>query len=1847
MKNFKNNTYLLIALTMALAFVFVFIPGCGKDEKPAPPQEISYSPKTASIISHTTSGSISPTGDIQVTFVQPEITDNLVNTQIKKNIFRFKPSIDGTASWRDRRTIVFKPNEKLPFRRSYTAEFNYNELIPKYKDEEPLKFAFTTGGREIANITGDFELQKPNDPNTLYFKGEIAFTEPTPIDDVKDAVSLSSQSQSPTLEWMEKEKERTFNFKTQPFTRGDKTETFTLKVEKDDLQLSQSIENTFTLEPLQDLKILEIRRFDEGKKPGMEIRFSDILDPNQDITGLVRVEPNLNFVFKTVDKSIFLTGDFTYGQAYSLRISGIHTKWGTTLPKEIVKQVDFEDQKPQVSFLSDGLFLPTANEQKVGFKTINVKNVKLNVKKVFESNLGQFLQSQSIDAKRQRSDRFYDYDIERVGVTVADKKLNIGDTKNQWLTHMLDLKQLIPTGEKGLFLIELTFTRDDMLYSGLSNDKNKYYYGRDYYSNPNSYGYLYRYGTISKPVIVSDIGLTYKAGGSKHLVFATYLPDASPMPGVTVTLRTYQNQVIDQKQTDSDGKALFEAVNGTVFYIEGEKNNQRSMVKPADMGWNLSTFDTDGEVVDVEKTRAFIYTERGVYRPGDPVHLSVIARNKDNTFPKDHPVTLEIYNPKNQLIVKQTMLEGEDGFYSFKFKTDADDLTGNWRAKVIVGSTVFYHTLKIETVVPNRLKVTIEPEKKELSPEDRQIKLDLSSIYLFGAPAANLSAEVEITMSHRLKTFPKYHGFSFNNESMTFQSVTTNVFNSTLDGNGKASTAWQYPVLTFAPSAAVAQISAKVYEKGGRFTRNDLNIPIDPYRYYVGIEKPKFQYGYGYSQVGTPLQVNAILLSREGTPTAGRPLVYNIYKNSRYWWWEYDRREDFRVRFKKDRYTTQIKEGKIISKNLPETISFTPEDSGEYFIEITDTEGGHRAGFFISAYYWGDAPTGMEGAGTLTLKSDKEKYSPGDTASITFPAPKDGTVFVSVEKANTILHSFVEKADPGSNAEQTITIPLTPEMMPNVYVSVSIIQPLEQAANDRPLRTYGVIPLLVEDPGTRLPLTIKMPDKLKPNGSFDVTVETGDKKPAQFTIAVVDEGLLDLTRFLTPDPWASFFKKQKLGIRTADLFALVIGAHKGDIFRLFSIGGDMAEDYRTSQTEPGKVQRFKPVSLFKGPLKTDKKGSAKISFDMPDYIGSVRVMVVAADGTRYGCAQKTVPVKTELMVLPTLPRVMGPGDKFIVPVTVFAMDENIKNVDVSIRVKGPVKVEGADRQTLEFDKPGERDAAFTLQVQPAVGNASVVIEAKGGKYKVEKKTEINIRPYSPRIYSSETKECLPKGSVKITIPDRGIEGTNHASISVMRRPRLNIEHRLDWLIQYPYGCIEQTTSAVFPQLYLKDLIKNTMDDEKEIDNNINEGIQRLRRFQLPSGGFTYWPGNRDVCIWGTNYAGHFLVEAKKLGYNVPDDLLKGWERFQQSMALTTTDYLMSRVYRLYVLALAGSPQVGPMNLLKENHLKEMTNAEKWMLAATYRLAGSKNTAEAIFKEAALEVKEYTETGGSYGSRVRDLGIILEALTLFEDWNKADTVYEEILEEVSGSYWYSTQTLGYSLLAVGKYIRANAGDFRGEKPLLSGYIKLPGKKNIPFNTDKLKFSQVIESGFGKEAEVFLDEKTNLKRGFVVMEWNGVPVVPDVKEESSNLWLNVEWVDDNGMAIDPAQIKQGTTFWGHFKVGLSGYTRSRVEELALVQVLPSGWEIENIRLFNEAVPQWMKKWNLNREEYLDIRDDRVMWFFDMWKYNESYDFVVKLNAVTAGEFILPPTLFEAMYDNKFKAVRQGKFVRVTAR
>lgn len=1835
-----------------LLLLGVLLFACGKKEQHAQ-QTLTYSLETASLVSHATAGLITAAEPIRVRFVAPVIPRQQIGQPVPQPVFTFQPAIAGQAAWEDERTLVFQPAGLLPQRQQYRGSLDIAALLPQQRQATPLELQFEVAPRELLRVDADFEPVASDDPSRVTLSGTVTFTANAELDDLRKAARLASGRQRLSLNWRPGGDGRSFNFESEPIQRGESARRFTLQIAAEPLAISAPFDQNFELPPRSELQVQAVNTTERGTTPHIEIVFSDAIDSRQNLAGFVTVTEDgatRELQVKAQGKKLFVSGALAFGRHYELTINpGIRSRWGTVLAQPHNQTVEFADLKPQMQFVSDGVFLPDANQRRLRFRTMNLRQVRLQIKQVFESNLGQFLQTERLHSLKGRSEPFNDYFVQRVGVEVITDSLLIGDTRNQWLQHELDLRKLIGSNDRGLYLVELRFEHSDMLYGDPDqmrpeNRRRNWSWGDDYYSNPYSPGYLYQNGQIHKPLILSDIGLIAKQGRDRHLVFARRIADATPLRDVAITLRSYQNQIIARQNTDANGRAEFARLQGEVFLIEGEKDGQRSVLKLNEMAWNLSSFDTGGQDTPAGGTRAFLYTERGVYRPGDEINLAAIVRNENGTFPDNHPVTLKLYNPRNQPVHEQTLRSATVGFYAFTLRTSDDDPTGNWRAELLAGTQTFSRTIKIETVVPNKLKVRIEPEKSPLAADDRTLRLNLQADYLFGAPGAGLQASVEMTILSAEKRFDAFPNFSFSNEAVDFKPIQSVLFSGQLDANGRAVITQALPALAGAPSALKAVLTAEVLDRGGRPNRQSLLLPIEPYRVYAGIQKPELDYG--YTRTGTPLRLPVVAVNPGGKAVAGRTLTYRIYRSVANWWWEYDNFDEFRLRFKSDRNAELIDNGTLISSAAQVPLTFTPENRGLYLIEVQEGSSGHSAAFFLNAYPWGELPAGGQDAGTLALKSDKASYRPGEQALISFPVPERGMALISVEAENQVLQSEWRQLD-GSTNELFVPIRTTAAMLPNAYVSVAVVQPHAQAENDRPIRLYGVLPLQVEDPATRLPLTLTLPDILAPKQPFDVTVQTGDGKPAQFTLAVVDEGLLDLTAFKTPDPWQVFYSKRRLGVKTFDLYAYVIGANRGDVFRTFAIGGDMLADGIDGDAIERR-RRFEPVSLFRGPLKTDRNGRATVRFEMPNYVGSVRAMVIAADGSRYGHADKTVPVKSDLMLSATLPRVLGPEDRITVPVTVFGMREGLGDVRVAIAAEGPVALAGERERVVNFSKVGEQEVFFELQARPAVGDARITITATAGSHRAEDVTNLQIRPSSPRIFGSDARELQPGNSLTLAVPEAGIPGSNHARISIRRRPFGNFDNRLNWLVQYPYGCIEQVTSAVFPQLTLKTLLRESDDPalaEKQIDANIDAGIGQLSRFQLPSGAFAYWPGSREMSAWGTAYGGHFLIEARQQGYHVPDNLLQPWLRHQQSQALLTRDNLTVRVYRVYLLALAGEPALGAMNVLKENNLQDMRDVEKWLLAAAYKHAGATRVADEIATNAGLDVRDYSEFAGTYGSTLRDKGMLLDALVQMERMQAADNLARELAQALASQTWYSTQTTGYMLLAMGKYIQAlDRG--AGDKPRLAGQLRLPGDRRIDFDTRQFGYQLDLHSAIGKEIELVLDSKSTVSRAFVTLEWDGVPLRSDAGDESQGLRLQVSWRDENGAAIDPASIRQGSSFWGHFRVQKSEAALS-IEEVALEQVLPAGWEIENLRLSGDLLPNWMRDYTLNREEYVDFRDDRVIWFFDLPHRTETLDFVVKLNAVTVGSFALAPATVEAMYNREFRARQAGGLVAVTAR
>ncbi|WP_421871747.1 alpha-2-macroglobulin family protein [Marinoscillum sp.] len=1798
-----------------LPVIFLVLFACGgkKSEQPDT-SEIEYSEEVAQMINKITSGIISPYDPIVIQFNEDMITPELRNTKIE-NPFTFSPDIPGTALWTQTNRLQFTPDEPLKSRINYTGKLNLEKINPNLSVKS-IDLKFYVQGQEISTFTGDLELVSPTDPNKLVYRGKISFSQPLELEKLQTAATFENAK----LNWNQ-ENDKTFSFVTDPLLRQSRTTRFLFTLDRELLNLTESLEKTIEVVPLSKLEVSALEKDETGKAPKVMIKFSDQLDPGQDINGFVSVTPDVEFNIQKLGKYVILDGDFRFGNSYKISIAkGVKSRWATTSEQAFSESVKFADIAPQVEFASSGVFMPTSNNKNLQFLTTNLKKVHVEVKKVFNSDIDQFFRSENIKSGTNRNNEFNNTYVSSVGAIIYNQTFEIGDEKNKWLLHNLSLDNVLTNYDNGLYLIRINFNPQDVLVP-IEGEPLQY---------------IQKYGQVYKPLTISDIGLLVKReGNEEYQVYTTDLKSGQPMPNVRVTIQRYDKSY--SRTTNNEGRASISA-SSYIQLVKAEKDGQISVIKPNEMQWNNSGFDVGGLSEYELQTRAFIYTERGVYRPGDSINLSCIVRYQNKSNADNIPAYLKLYNPEGTLVMEMTQKGARDGFYNFNLGTNQNDPTGNWNVQINVGNKYFYHNLKVETVVANRLKVKVTPDLKVLKPENKQLKFSVESKYLFGAPASGLAYDTEVEIFDITTAFPKFGEYNFFNNNVEFQDIKTEIRSGVLSEDGTANITWNIPNMSQAPAPLKVKITATVQEDGGRPNESWSYLDLHPFSNYVGIQDD----GYSYVQLNAEQKIPVVLVNTDGEAVTGKELVYRIYRNSKYWWYQYDSYREFKLRYKTDKHSYLVEEGTITSATPFSSIPFRPTQSGQYLIEVQDASVpmGHTSSIFMSAYPYGGIPSGDENAGTLSLRSDKETYEVGEDIIITFPSPRQGNILMTVEQGNDILRSTW--IAPKDQENMRLQLKATKEMAPNVYVSITVLQDHSQTVNDRPIRMFGILPISVVDPDTKQELVIAMDEELLPEQEFEVNVSTLSGKPTQFTVAVVDEGLLDLTGFRTPDPWKEFFKKIRLDVETYDLFGHVIGANSGDVFKTFSIGGDM--DYRESQLDPfEKKKRFKPVCMFEGPMLTDGSGKATVKFKMPNYVGSVRVMVVAAKGNSYGSAEKTVPVRSDLIIQPTIPRALKPGDEFTVPVNVFATKENLGTVDIAIATEGPLEVVGDASVKHTFASVDDQMFSFKVRVKDAVGQGKIMITGRGSDTRSTFEADVPVSPSASRIYQSEEKVIKPGETITFDLPKVGLDGTNNARLKLAVFPNMDFMHRLDYLIRYPYGCIEQTTSSVFPQLALKTLFKNNPSRQKEIDKNINAGIDRLRMFQLSDGGFSYWPGGNSASEWGSNYAGQFLIEARKQGYVVPDLMYDGIVRYlerQTKRGSRDSQYLMTRVNRCFVLALAGSAPMAEMNLLRQNNYEEMSNVQKWMLVTSYSLAGAQDKVRDLIGQIPMTVEEYQEFGHTYGSTNRDLGIILRCLTILERNEDAELLAKSIAKVLSSHYWYSTQTIGQMLLGIGNYFD-KAGISATDDLIIEGLVELPnGKTETIKSVDT--YDLYINEGYGQQVKVSLNSSVNTQQLYATMSSNGVPLKDNTPEENKNINLEVDWFNESGETIDITNVKQGSTFYGRFRVFNKSVTPT-IEEVALMQILPSGWEIENTRLNGEVASSWMAGWITGKEEYLDIRDDRIMWFFDLQK--SKLDFVVKVNAITAGSYIMPGARCEAMYNNDYLATKATKTVTVT--
>lgn len=1827
--------------------LFLFILAGCKQKPATPAEQFENLNKYQEYITEVSHGIISAQSDIRVVLNTPiESWNN--GDELDSDLLRVSPKTKGKVVSLDKRTLAFIPEKGFKQDTEYQFTVALSEIVKDLpKDLKIMTFGVKTLQQQF-NIYTD-ALQSYS-KSRQYITGQLRASDILTLKTAKQLLSVTHKGKSINVKFDNAvEKGTQFSFKIDSIQRYEADSDLEISWDGAKFDIESTGKNNITISGKNNFTVLDAS-VETGESQVVLINFSDPIKKGQNFKGLVTLEgvSKPKYAIDGNTLKLYPSTDLK-GSAKLEVLQGIQSEDGYKLKSKFEQNVAFEQLKPQVRLLSNGTILPSSNNLKINFKAVSLKAVDVSVFKIYENNVLQFLQTNNINGSSN---------LRSVARPIARKKIvlenNLTNTNGKWVAHAIDLSALISPEVGAMYRVEFNYRpsysaykcdannfddaeedednfdeeQEDSSWDGIENyydDYGYYDYNWNERENPCDKSYYYD-KKIGTNVLATDIGVTIKRGMNKsYFVAISDILNTNPIAGAKVTFYNFQQQSVGYVNTDAEGTAIFDSEKAAFFAVV-ENNGQKNYVKLNDgNALSVSKFNVSGTRLQ-KGIKGFIFGERGVWRPGDKIFLSFMLNDNANKLPANHPVKLELMDPYNKVVHREMSKNGLNNFFHFDIKTDDNAPTGNWLAKVSVGGASFTKTLKVETIKPNRLKIKTDFDAEVLNGA-KPIKGDMEVKWLHGAIAKNLKADITTKFNVTKTKFETFPGYIFDDPTRRFSSEDQVVFDSKIDGEGKASFSINPQLTSKAPGMLNAAFITKVYENGGDFSTDVFTKPYSPYNTYIGLNAPKGDKTRGMLLTDVKHKFEVVSVDENGKAKAVKNLKVSVFKVSWRWWW--DTSSDNLSSFSSSQYRDLLFE-KTISTNASGKGSFDFElkypDWGRYLVRVEDPNGGHATGkaIYIDWPGWaGKSRKGDPSAATmLVFSTDKEKYNVGETATVTFPSSFGGRALVTVENGSEVLESmWVETVE----GETKFQLPITELYTPNVFINISSLQPHASTKNDSPIRMYGVTGISVEDQNTKLEPVVSMPDVLRPEETITVKVNEKKGKAMTYSIAIVDEGLLDLTRFKTPNPWKTFYAKEALGVKTWDVYDDVIGAFGGRIDQVFAIGGDG----ELAGAKNKKANRFEPMVVHLGPFSLAASETKSHKIKIPKYVGSVRTMIVAADNDKeaYGQVEKTTPVRKPLMILASLPRKITPGEKVTLPVTVFAMEKKVKNVTLKIKQDKAFTIEGEQTQKLTFAQPDEKMAYFQLNVSDFSGIGKVIVEASGGGETAS--FEIPIDVVNPNPVTSEKTDIIldANGSQTINLETFGIAGSNSAEIEFSTLPPMNFNGRMKYLIRYPHGCVEQTISGAFPQLYLSDVFDVEASKKKRIQQNIDRGIKRLGGFQNPGGGFSYWPGQNYVNDWGTTYAGHFLLEAEKKGYVLPIGFKSSWVKYQQGVAKqwrAGSNSDLAQAYRLYTLALSGNADVASMNRMRET--SRLSNEAKFRLAAAYGLIGQANVAKKILSTARLDVENKKYYYYTYGSADRNRAMALETYVLLKDKAKAQELAKTIAKNLSDKRYMSTQSTSYSLMAMAKFAEMIGGKGIKTSVIVNG-------KSESVGTEKTLASRPIQIKKGSNGITIKNQESNTV--YVSIVNNGILPVGEEKTIQKNLAAAMVFKGRNGSKIDPATITQGTDFVA--EVTLTNTSSNRLKDMALTEIFPSGWEIVNTRFTDFG------SFAQNQVTYTDLRDDRANFYFDM-KRNETKTFRILLNASYLGRYYLPGVQAEAMYDNDYMVRTKGQWVEV---
>ena len=1510
-------------------------------------------------------------------------------------------------------------------------------------------------------------------------------------------------------------------------------------------------------------------------------------------SSFIELRPSLPFTLEPAEEGVLILGAFNPRDRLTVKIlKGFPSLGGGTLQEDWEQSFIFPDRSTSVRFASRGRILSPKGNLMIPIEIVNSESLNINVWRLFENNIPLAMRSKWAS---------FPSDLAEL---ITTKSYRVQGKPNEVVRRSLNLKPII--GErKGVFLVTAE-------------------------SETNNYR---QYDSGNQTINITDLGLTGKITSTGALFWVNSVATGKPIAGAKVSLWSNSNQLLAEGSTNAKGicqidqKEPWDPKSPPVIATVSAKDDI-SFVRLDESLWNYSNFDITGRPYNRQSYEAFCFTPRNIYRPGEKVSFSILVRDGNLNPPTPFPLTLRTSSSMGKEWAKKTLLLSKEGGAQHSLTLPNSAPTGTWRAEILlpgnnvpIGSVRFY----VEDFAPPRIAITSSSKKQNLMAGETGT-LAFNARYLFDAPAAELPYEVMFSLFPRNYTHPKWKNFTFGDAQLQIENESTLIASGTLSeqGNGEAmikTKNWR------PPSMLELQLRIGVMEDGGRWVYKTHVIPYYPTATMVGIESPS-----GVPSIGKKTPFRVVSVNPDGSPSKGvalqAVLSKIIYRTL------LSEKEDG-VQSRVQSEFIEIERREIPLKQGVGAIDLNIQRGGQYILHVTDPLGGGTAStqFYVYDPNWvSDSEEGDMLPNRLEIVLNNFRYKIGDTVTAKITPPYAGSVLFTVE-TDKIIHQEVRQV---TNASVEFSFKVGEDMRPNAWVTATLIRPVAPEPIWSSHRAFGVVALDIDNTPNRLDVTVESAPKLTPSAKnhFSITLKDsrGRLSGGAVTLMLVDEGIHSLTNYQSPNPWEYFTARRGLGVGFYDIYDALLPIESLKTPRLHP-GGDAPNQAEADakNLSPIHANRFKNLTLLKT-VSVGRSGKAEFTFVLPEFSGTARLVAVASAKNLFGMADKRIPVGREITLEPSLPRAIAPLDFVKAPIHLFSATGKDVHAKVSVAAEGPLNIEGSSQYEVTLSAKQKRmSLPLTLRAKNRSGIAKITYTLKMGTEEYKQVLELAVRPPYPRL-SKTGRALLTSGQKdKIKIPTEWFLGSQRGILLLSGFPQVQLADIVRFLIDYPYGCLEQTVSGSWPLLTQGDILREinpAFSSTYKAQTALAGKIARIQSLQNYDGGFANWNGTFETNAWNSVYTTHFLVEANARGIRLPSNLLTSSLAYvRELIALAPevgkrdTDYteaLTLRAYASYVLALKGEPHLGWMEYLKDR-AGELSSTGKNLLAAAYAAAGQKDTALKILTGKSIAIAGRGESL-NLDSPLRDQATALLAWVRLSPRDSRTALYaSELLAATRKLGSLSTQESGFSFIALSQYFASNPAEKDPRGSIFAGEKKLANLEGDNIASIDLRDIRI-------PVTVVNEGKSRIYATWTV---SGIPAAAP-KNEDNGLKARIMLKNNKGEDI----LKTGVVTRGERIIGTLTLqpTSGNIRHVVTSIILPGGLEIENPRLITDKADG-----SSHQGMRTELRDDRLILFVDALEKALTWKFT--LRAVTAGDFQVPPVGAEAMYNPAIRSVFGG--------